>query len=69
MQLLKAHVRTQKDALEHNLGEPVPTEHGGEAVWWMPLRSEDSGPGFTPGCPGCDVIRRKLKAAARHNDV
>ena len=28
VQLLKAHVRTQKDALEHNLGREVPGDHG-----------------------------------------
>ena len=28
VQLLKAHVRTQKDALEHSLGVPIPADHG-----------------------------------------
>ena len=28
MQLLKAHIRTQKDALKHNLGVPIPSDHG-----------------------------------------
>ena len=33
------------------------------------LRSDFAGPGLTPGCPGCDVIRRKSNEAARHSDA
>ena len=33
------------------------------------LRSNFESAGLTPGFPGCDVIRRKSKEAARHSDA